>query len=249
MKWDRDAFIAIVGRERFDRAQTYAFKTAPHCGDRDDGSGSDADESYSLLYDVCNEIITELLESWTESSKDAEDFFTLYRELPSYTALSQLHIQYGNDKLAGDARRRFWAIYREIVSGASEAHARPACYSLWCDWFENQDTVAEAWSEILTPPVDDRRMERVLTHSGPVPFGMKSSVYRELEGDPRKHDWIFRSLLYSAFDVYGNIDKSQALAIVERLEVPETEEKRLLIARLRDATGAGTSRSVDSVDN
>ena len=62
---------------------------------------------------------------------------------------------------------------------------------------------------------------------------LKESVYRAMIKDRDNHQAIFNSLLYSAYDLYGQTDRKKARRILSRLKVDKnTNEYRLLIEKL-----------------
>jgi hypothetical protein len=52
-----------------------------------------------------------------------------------------------------------------------------------------------------------------------VPFSRKAPLYERLAADKRWHPFIFRSLLHSAFDVYGDLDKKAARRLLAQLSL------------------------------
>jgi hypothetical protein len=87
-------------------------------------------------------------------------------------------------------------------------------------YFENPETVKEAWQEIARPELlSERGLERVLDVSGPVRSPVRR---RSMSGSLRTsagHPFIFRSLLHSAFDVYGDLDKKAARRLLAQLSL------------------------------
>jgi hypothetical protein len=81
--------------------------------------------------------------------------------------------------------------------------------------------VEEAWQEIARPTeLGERGVERVLDAAGPVPFRLKVSLYERLVSDRRWHLPIFRSLLHSGFDYYGDLDIDATRDLLPRLDIP-----------------------------
>lgn len=162
-------------------------------------------------------------------------FWALYRELPCYA-----HFMYAKSHLGawdGETRPAFWHEYRAVVSDPDERLADPATYALWCDYFEDLDTVAEAWTEIAQPDaLSERGLQRLLAIAGPVPFDLKQSLYERLAEDQRWHVQIFRSLSHSAFDYYGDLDAGAARGLLRRLDLPpDTEGLREMQQRLEQS--------------
>ena len=80
----------------------------------------------------------------------------------------------------------------------------------------------------------DEVLKHTLIASGPVPWNLKTVLYRRLVTDARWHYYIYQSLLHSAFDVYGNLDRSEAVDWLNRLLLPkDTPDLAELVAHLR----------------
>lgn len=73
-------------------------------------------------------------------------------------------------------------------------------------------------------PASDLLLQRVLIHSGPVPYDLKRELYERLLPDEKWHYYIYRSLLHSAFDMYGKIHRKDAGQVLEQLELADDLE-------------------------
>lgn len=71
--------------------------------------------------------------------------------------------------------------------------------------------------------VEPKLIERLLEASGPVPFSLKEALYAKLVDELHWHHYIFRSIYFSIFDFYGQIDKRKAVTILARLVLPATD--------------------------
>ncbi len=142
--------------------------------------------------------------------------FEIYADMPCYAYLSWLPFR----RLTYEQRLRCLTWLRECISSSDDAIANPARYTLWCDFFENPQAVEETWNFIIDSAPSEIVLERVLMASGPVPYALKHPLYLRLISEERWHDFIFCSLLHSAFDVYGSIDKSEARRILDQLILP-----------------------------
>jgi hypothetical protein len=141
----------------------------------------------------------------------------LYRDLPSYAVL-----MYGTSayrEFSGETRTAFWVAYRVLLADPDARLADPIAYSLWCDYFEDPKTVHEAWCGVDPSTLPRRGLERLLDVAGPVPWTLKAPLYQRLLPDLSRHQAIFRSLLSSRFDVYGRIDATQALRLLNQLRL------------------------------
>lgn len=121
-----------------------------------------------------------------------------------------------------------WDGYRQRLEAARDAEA--LTYSLWVDWFEDRDTAATAFAEVLGNDIDQvvaepseallRRARRVLECSGPVPWPVKEPTYRTSVRLPALHPALFKGLRASYHDVYGDLEPAAALALLDQLDLP-----------------------------
>lgn len=132
----------------------------------------------------------------------------------------------------------FWDACRLRLEAVAEPEA--LLYSLWVDWFEDRDTAATAFAEVLgndlasLPAQEDpagpargpllRRARRVLEASGPVPWPVKQPAYRTAAGIPDLHPALFRGLLGSYHDIYGDLEPEPAAALLKQLDLPAGTE-------------------------
>ncbi|MEU6329583.1 hypothetical protein ABZ851_20260 [Streptomyces sp. NPDC047049] len=132
----------------------------------------------------------------------------------------------------------FWAACRLRLEAAAEPEA--LLYSLWVDWFEDRDTAATAFAEVLGRdlawrPAHEvaagpdrgpwlRRARRVLEVSGPVPWPVKQPAYRTAAGISELHPALFRGLLGSYHDVHGDLEPEAAVALLKQLDLPAGTE-------------------------
>ena len=111
-------------------------------------------------------------------------------------------------------------------------YADPVGYALWVEFFEDQSTVLETWDGLMKF-YDKKAMLRLLEQSGPVPYDLKAQVYKILIQDTDSHQAIFKSLLFSAYDLYGQISKGKAKDLLKQLNVDRTSENyKLLVNKL-----------------
>ncbi|MGW1354187.1 hypothetical protein ACWCQE_33655 [Streptomyces sp. NPDC002409] len=146
-----------------------------------------------------------------------------------------------------------WDGYRQRLEADRDAEA--VTYSLWVDWFEDHTTTATAFAEVLGNDIDRvvtehseallRRARRVLECSGPVPWPVKEPAYRTAASRPALHPVLFRGLLTSFHDVYGDLEPAAALALLDRLDLP-TDTRHL--AELRHVLAAGHKNHYRSPD-
>ncbi|MDL5206336.1 hypothetical protein [Streptomyces sp. ALI-76-A] len=121
-----------------------------------------------------------------------------------------------------------WGGYRRRLGADRDAEA--VSYSLWVDWFEDRETTATAFAEVLGNDIDHvvaegsdaplRRASRVLACSGPVPWLVKQKAYDTVVRLPALHVPLFKGLLAGYHDVYGDLEPTAALALLARLQLP-----------------------------
>ncbi len=140
-----------------------------------------------------------------------------------------------------------WDGYRRRLEAPRVADA--VTYSLWVDWFEDRDTAATAFAEVLgrdiprllTDPSETllRRAARVLECSGPVPWPTKAPAYGIAARVPELHPALFKGLLGGYHDVYGDLEPPAAVALLADLNLPHdtphlTELRTVLTAGHRN---------------
>ncbi|MEL6615995.1 MAG: hypothetical protein AAFQ43_09675 [Bacteroidota bacterium] len=229
-----DEIIERVGPEAFVEAAQRAWAAAATLGyqhappSRPDEATRQRD--WDTLYDAASAAMT------LDGSGHARVVlaFEIYRRAPSYTVLSRIDDVFWTS-LPADGRRAFWDEVRALLSQQDDRLARPVEYMLWCDVFEEPERVEAAWTELTDGDPPPRLLERVLPNTGPVPYALKKPLYDRLLSDPGWHPLIYRSLLHSAFDVYGKVDVDQALSLLDHLDLPshQMEHRGALLERLR----------------
>lgn len=208
-----------VGGLLFEDACRWAWRTAAGTGK----SGAAVERWPDRVADVPHEL-GELVwwrgtAPWSERVALA---LALYRQMPCYANTTDAHSLAEWD---GETRRGFWAEYRRLISDEDDRLADPITYALWCGYFEDSATVEEAWCELAQPALlTTRGLERLLDRAGPVPYRLKAPLYEQLVADRRWHTAIFRSLLYSGFDFFGDLDPKAARLLLGRLELADTTE-------------------------
>ncbi|MEV7869832.1 hypothetical protein AB0P17_27940 [Streptomyces sp. NPDC088124] len=140
-----------------------------------------------------------------------------------------------------------WDGYRRGLEADRDAEA--VTYSLWVDWFEDPDTAATAFAEVLGNDIDRvvaqgaagpaaplRRAGRALAVSGPVPWPVKRAAYDAAARLPALHGPLFKGLLAGYHDVRGDLDPAPARSLLARLRLPADTPH---LAELRAVLAAG----------
>jgi hypothetical protein len=125
------------------------------------------------------------------------------------------------------AAEAFWAGCRARLEAPEEPEK--LLYSLWVDWFEKHDVVAEAFAAVLG---DDAhrlgdcsdalrlRASRVLPASGPVLWAIKRDTYEKAAAVPGLVEAVYHGLVAGYMDLYGSLVAAEALTLLDRLALP-----------------------------
>ena len=214
--------MAVVGAERYEQAREWAWATAAGTGrtGADDPDAQWPSDVVDVPHDLPDAVWEEGAAAWSER---VALVFALYRDMPCYATL--MYTRHYFREWDDAARRLFWHEYRALLSDDDDRLADPVAYSLWCDYFEDPATVGEAWRELAAPgALTDVGLRRLLEVSGPVPYALKVPLYERLLAESRWHPHIFTSLMYSAFDVSGQVDAKAAERLLHKLRLPDDTE-------------------------
>lgn len=205
----KDEIIAAVGDEAFKREATRLRADAARAN-----YGRGGDVSSDLPHELANRIWY----SDVPASEKIRLFFEIYDEIPSYGLSMYSTHCYRDFSLAEKAL--WWAGVRKRLGSGDPALRNPLEYSLWCDYFENSETVEEAWQALTSDASDEQMLRCVIKASGPVPYELKRALYEQLAERVEWRQAIFEALLYSAYDYFGQIDATHARHLLARLEIP-----------------------------
>jgi hypothetical protein len=174
----------------------------------------------SKTWTLLDEISDEVWYSEIEINSKISLGFQLYELFPSYYHfLLPFYRGIRNEEITLiENKKIIWGKFTSYLS--SEAYyADPVSYILWVEFFEDITTVRDAWQGLINSCPNKKALLVMLEVAGPVPFDLKEKYYELLLPDNDNHAAIFNSLLHSAFDVYGEIDKRKASAILNKLSV------------------------------
>lgn len=122
--------------------------------------------------------------------------------------------------------------------------------SIWHSWFECRATSEGAFRALIGDELADRdalaataapdlflrRAARVLDLSGPVAWEVKERAYRSASQIDELHQAVFKAILASYHDYFGNLEPAPALDLLDRLGIPTGTEH---LAPLRHVLAAG----------
>ena len=233
MTLTKAALIARIGEQRYREESTlqrefaeqadYSHAIPPHFDELDD-------DSYLNIPQEIGDFIWDA-DAHTHTKLDV--LFEIYDEMPAYGLLYVLALNYGT--LSSEDRRAMWSRVRERLASNERALVQPLQYALLVNFFENPQTVAEAWDALTDPHVAPAVLEAALLASAPAPFSLKEAVYNRLVNDPGWHPAIFQSLRSSVTEAVGQVEAKSALRLLERLDLPSmADEKYELQQRLQE---------------
>ena len=216
---NKQDIINRVGLEKYQSAMRWFREDSAR---NDYGSNNTRDNSSSIdltVQDLPHEIEDEIWKSKGSEKDRIFLFFSIYDDIPTYGLLMPANCGRYSHFSESD-RALWWTQVCERLKGNDLAIQKPLLYGLWCDYFEDPKTVAEVWEVMVysnhaTPTL----IQTILPYSGPVPYTLKRYLYRELLQDRAFHQAIFHSLISSVTDVYGSIDREDALHTLSQLHL------------------------------
>jgi len=159
--------------------------------------------------------------------------FQLYETFPNYYHFLTpfYHLVKNNEVTDPNEKEMIWQYFMKYLA-SERFYADPVGYVLWVDFFEDESTVHEAWNGLMKF-YDKKAALRLLEQTGPVPYELKEKLYKTLVKETENHEAIFKSLLYSAYDVFGQISKGKAKDLLKQLKIDRTtEEYKALLEKL-----------------
>lgn len=231
MKALNEIFSAFkLGNSEVNRLSNEAKTASIGCGMK--GVGKDLKpDTWDLFYEISDKV-------WYSDMSNLEKInlgFHLFETFPSYFhfLVPFYHSIRNKEIVAQNEQEVIWAHFMSYLA-SDDYYADPVGYVLWVEFFEDETTVTETWQGLVNNYSNRKSLLRLLEHAGPVPFGLKSLVYESLLSDRETHQIIFKSLLFSAYDVFGKIDKSKTRKILAKLEIDTgTENYKLLMKKLK----------------
>ena len=185
-------------------------------------------------WDLFDDISDNVWDSAMTNSKKITLGFQLYEIFPSYYHfLTPFYRGISNKEIIDqNEKEMIWQHFMKYLA-SKKYYADPVEYVLWVDFFEDEATVRETWQGLINNYTEKSSLLRLLEAAGPVPFDLKEPLYKNLLADMETHETIYNSLLFSAYDVFGKIDKTKALDILAMLKIDtKTENYKLLKEKL-----------------
>ncbi|SOE20143.1 hypothetical protein SAMN06298216_0643 [Spirosomataceae bacterium TFI 002] len=143
--------------------------------------------------------------------------FELFSQNPEYGICAELKMAY--NELKPEIRDVLWSNYNQYLKIGTDKQKEQIKYSLWVDFFEDPQTVEEAWKMVIKNNFDIEVIRLILPISGPVPYSYKEELYSKLISDKRNHEFILDSLVGSLYDVFGQLDIQKGRDLLPKLEV------------------------------
>ncbi len=202
-----DRVVDAVGREPFDEACVWAWRTAAETG------RVGALAWPEPVADVPHEITEVLFADGRDLLGDVDDLtrqavvFACYRRMPCYVLIMYLPAVRSEVVLSA-----YWEQVRVLLDEEDDRFAAPVAYHLAVGDFEvGGEVTAHAWAEVTRGIGRSRhRLRRVLDASGSVPWVTKRDLFARLADDP-----MLRSLVADAVAVA----RSDPRCDVDELEV------------------------------
>ena len=218
-----------LGSKKIDELSQRVKVSAINCG-KSQLNKPLSSEDWSLV-----DIITDGL--WYEDYELDEQInagFNLFELFPSYwPTLTPYYDHLREKKLNSQLKEKIWTRFVHYL-GDEAYYADPVGYVLWVDFFEDSDTVQETWNGLISHNKDKKSLRKLIESAGPVSFDLKEPIYWAMMKDQKNHQAIFNSLLFSAYDLYGQIEKRKAGHILSKLKVDKgTKEYKLLTDKIR----------------
>ena len=159
--------------------------------------------------------------------------FSLFESFPTYYQflLPYYHLIRDATTIKAEYKELIWKKFMEYLGGEAY-YADPTLYVLWVEFFEDGDTVRETWLGLMAAKSSSTlACLRLIQNAGPVPYDLKAPLYVELLKNEEHHPVIFQSLLFSANDAFGQIDKENAITILDQLKINKTTPEFELLKR------------------
>lgn len=161
--------------------------------------------------------------------------FELFEKFPSYFHFMMPYYRLIKHKTTKDKTLKniIWQHFMKFL-GSENYYFSPVGYVLWVEFFEDPETQDEAWKGLMQFSDDKIAVMKLLEYAGPVAYSLKEPIYKRLLSDQSTHESIFKSLLFSSFDLCGQTENDKALKLLLQLKIdPKTEHYLKLQEKLK----------------
>jgi hypothetical protein len=184
-------------------------------------------------------LLDEISQSLWTSERSLEEKinldFELFEKFPSYYhfLLPFYRIIKDNRTENENLKNIIWQNFMKFL-GSENYYFSPVGYVLWVEFFEDPETQDEAWKGLMQFSDDKIAVIKLLEYAGPVAYSLKEPIYKRLLSDQSTHESIFKSLLFSSFDLCGQTENDKALELLLQLKIdPKTEHYLKLQEKLK----------------
>jgi hypothetical protein len=146
--------------------------------------------------------------------------FALFEKFPSYYHFLLPFYRIIKDKQTENENLKdvIWQNFMKFL-GSENFYFSPVGYVLWVEFFEDPETQDETWNGLMRFSDDNFAVMKLLEYAGPVAYSLKEPIYKKLLPDKSTHESIFKSLLFSSFDLFGKSENDKALKLLLQLKI------------------------------
>lgn len=153
----------------------------------------------------------------------AVTYFALYPDVPTYATL--MYVVHTWSRAGRSLKEWIVAQYVTILEGDDARLHEAALYSLWVDYFEVPARAAFCFPRLMRMC---RRIEPLLSSSGPVPWEVKRTFYLRAAELPSLHAALALGIASSFHDFFGSVDPVEARALVQQIDVADPKVRAVL---------------------
>jgi len=146
----------------------------------------------------------------------------LVYEIPCYSIWLYVNMFYVNQTTEAQ-KNELLRILTDLLENGNVAQVNAVKYALWVDFFEDPSTVEKCWNHLTETIKTEAARNHLMEISGPVPYGLKRTYYESSLGTHSHRIDLQTGLKRSCIDIYGDIDVTHALHLVEEIERVDAE--------------------------
>jgi hypothetical protein len=214
--------VAILNEFGLEGEKLEALQQKVHESSSRDTNGSGGKRLSTKDWDLMADISEKIWNSDLEMDEKIKIGLEFYDLLPDYHhGLNPIYYALQENKIVDSGQRKqIFDKFAQYLSSSKRYYVNSVGYILWVEFFEARgDLATEARESIVeSDQLTKTGIKNLLDFSGPAPYIQKEQLYKKLLSDKEFHESIFRSILYSMFDVYGIIKKESAKLILSQLD-------------------------------